>query len=767
MRACTRLTAGRYCNVYRAKERVMRLTLRPTVVLALGALTVGSIGLISAAAVPAAADEGGTAVLSEDFQGGEAAGLGALWDAGNPALAWVPDPDDDTNTVLHVSERGDNWRSVSTPGHVGTDETSFLTPGVEYEFSLRVRLANADDSAQPVRLTNNHDYQNLAGDAASASVTSGAWTTLTGTFSPAQTNVTLYPEAPANVDVLIDDVVVTDLGPVEVEEPGVCEPDVVTHTSINFEDEATGTWVANDSPTLEVVDGTQTENTSKVLNVSDRTASHFGLQSPEGVFEDGVEYTFSADVLLDANTNARFIAFDDDSADGWNWVGTTAVTAGEWTTITGTYTFQPGALGTAKAYVEVDVLEDYQLDNVTVTYLEPCGEGPEPGSVAISTDFEDGLDGWHLRDSGWDEDDEGGPLPGTPSVEVSTDYAVSGDYSAKVAGRNSQGDGIQFEITDELHPLTQYDITASVRFAEGEPAGDLWFSRQVGESSFTTQAQFTNVSNTGWTEIAGSFTMPSLADGQQAWIYFETAWDGGAKGNTSTFFIDDVQVSVQEPPVLQDLPSLHSAMNIPVGVAVDNRDTTGVAGEFVRNHFNQITAENFMKPEAWYNAAGEWAPDSGQIDPLMDFAKANNIGVYGHVLVWHSQTPDSFFQHEDGTSLTSSAGDQAILTQRMETHINNVAEYLSQWGEFGDDNPLVAFDVVNEVIDDSSNYTDGMRRSHWYNILGEEFVDYAFHFADDAFNGIYAADSADRPVVLFINDYNTEFDGKRGRYLSL
>src|SRR5690554_4380067 len=136
MRACTRLTAGRYCNVYRAKERVMRLTLRPTVVLALGALTVGSIGLISAAAVPAAADEGGTAVLSEDFQGGEAAGLGALWDAGNPALAWVPDPDDDTNTVLHVSERGDNWRSVSTPGHVGTDETSFLTPGVEYEFSL-------------------------------------------------------------------------------------------------------------------------------------------------------------------------------------------------------------------------------------------------------------------------------------------------------------------------------------------------------------------------------------------------------------------------------------------------------------------------------------------------------------------------------------------------------------------------------------------------------------------------------------------------------
>src|SRR5690606_28574177 len=40
-------------------------------------------------------------------------------------------------------------------------------------------------------------------------------------------------------------------------------------------------------------------------------------------------------------------------------------------------------------------------------------------------------------------------------------------------------------------------------------------------------------------------------------------------------------------------------------------------------------------------------------------------------------------------------------------------------------------------------------------------------YADDAFNDTYAAPGADRPVVLFINDYNTDVASKRGRYLAL
>ena len=86
------------------------------------------------------------------------------------------------------------------------------------------------------------------------------------------------------------------------------------------------------------------------------------------------------------------------------------------------------------------------------------------------------------------------------------------------------------------------------------------------------------------------------------------------------------------------------------------------------------------------------------------------------------------------------------------------------YGAFGSaTNPLVAFDVVNEVVSDSGEFADGLRRSPWYSILGEYFIDLAFPYADEAFNDEYAAAGADRPVTLFINDYNTEQAGKRQR----
>ncbi len=88
----------------------------------------------------------------------------------------------------------------------------------------------------------------------------------------------------------------------------------------------------------------------------------------------------------------------------------------------------------------------------------------------------------------------------------------------------------------------------------------------------------------------------------------------------------------------------------------------------------------------------------------MDFAQANGIRVYGHTLVWHSQTPAWFFQHDDGTPLTTSDADKTLLRSRLHDHIFNVAQTLSDlYGPFGSaTNPLVAFDVVNEVISDGT-----------------------------------------------------------------
>lgn len=203
-----------------------------------------------------------------------------------------------------------------------------------------------------------------------------------------------------------------------------------------------------------------------------------------------------------------------------------------------------------------------------------------------------------------------------------------------------------------------------------------------------------------------------------------------------------------------------------VGVAIDQRETNGDAGRVVAEHFDQITAENHMKPDAWYDGQRNLRIHP-QAAAIMDFADDRNLDVYGHTLVWHNQTPAWFFQTAAGQPLSTSDADRAILRDRMRTHIFGVARLLAERdGLFGADNPLTAFDVVNEVVSDGPE-ADGLRRSEWYRILGEEFIDLAFHYADEAFNETYAAPGADRPVVLFINDYSTEWDAKRARYLAL
>lgn len=394
------------------------------------------------------------------------------------------------------------------------------------------------------------------------------------------------------------------------------------------------------------------------------------------------------------------------------------------------------------------------------SFVLPKGTPPAPGEVVIDTDFEDGLDGWVLR---------GGSGSTTATVSLSTTSAHGGAQSAVVANRSGQGDGIGHDVTGLLDPDVTYELTAWVRFGDGQPVDDVWLSRantDAGSTAFATLAQFDGVTNSGWTKLTAAF--PG-SDAEQSLLYFETRWDNGATGNTSDLYVDDIVVRVQDPPVIEDLEGIKETVDFPVGVAIDSRETAGAASDLLLRHFDQVTPENFMKPEAWYAADGSFVDENAEANALMDFAQENDLRVYGHVLVWHGQTPAWFFQDGDGQPLAADDAGRAVLRERMRTHILAVAEYLSdRYGLFGSDtNPLSAFDVVNEVVSDGGEFADGLRRSEWYRILGEQFIDLAFEYADEAFNDVYAAAGSDRPITLFINDYNTEQSGKQDRYHAL
>jgi len=202
---------------------------------------------------------------------------------------------------------------------------------------------------------------------------------------------------------------------------------------------------------------------------------------------------------------------------------------------------------------------------------------------------------------------------------------------------------------------------------------------------------------------------------------------------------------------------LASSAPWPVGVAIDQRETVGSPASVVASEFSQITAENAMKPDAIQPREGEFTFTGA--DRLIDFARANGLRVWGHTLVWHKQTPAWFFTDPiTKQPLTDSPADRALLLERMRVHITTVATHLStKYGAFGSStNPIVAFDVVNEVIDEWE--TNGLRRSEWYRILGPSFIDSAFQIANDAFN---AGKTVDPPVALFLNDYGTEWPKKR------
>jgi endo-1,4-beta-xylanase len=164
----------------------------------------------------------------------------------------------------------------------------------------------------------------------------------------------------------------------------------------------------------------------------------------------------------------------------------------------------------------------------------------------------------------------------------------------------------------------------------------------------------------------------------------------------------------------------------------------------IKLNYNVITPENCMKPQPTHPAEDRysWATP----DALVEWAQANNIKVWGHTLVWHSQTANWFFQGTNGQPATK---EQAL--ERLEKHIKTVVgRYKGR---------IVGWDVVNESIADGGNgQTENLRNMSWYRSVGPEVLTLAFKWAHEA----------DPDAQLYYNDYNIEQGAvqNRGKHAS-
>ncbi|GAB3164542.1 hypothetical protein GCM10027059_20820 [Myceligenerans halotolerans] len=792
------------------RPRTTRSGRRLTAATTAAALALTGAGVATVALTGPAAAEPVT-ITAADFTDGT---TGAWTASGSATLEVVPDPDDAGNNVLSVTRAAD-YEGLQSPAGI-------FEAGATYDFSMRARIAPAAEGETPpestgIRFVMKPDYTWVG----NTTITS-EWTTVTGSYTAAadadpsalQAYLgTADQEGPYTI--MVDDILVTseDSGT----DPGTAPGGAISPVPAPaYLADGTGNVSAltfddgpNPGTTPALLDFLAEQDiTATFCVIGQNIEADGGAEILRRIVDEGhvlcnhsTGYADMGDwtadqVRADLVANLEIIrqALGDPNqkvpfwrAPNGSWGVTPDVavelgmqpldvrnTIADWETqdeatltenlraamVPGELVLahdgggdRSGTLAAVRTVVSERLADGWE-------FVFPQGTPPASGTV-LSTDFEDGtLGGWGPRNGA---DDSGF------GVAVTDAYAHESTYSAGITNRESTGDGIGLDVTGTLQAGVTYDVSAWVRFADGATPGDVWLSlahTSDGETTYDTLAQFDGMSSTSWQQVMATFTMPSADD---ALLYLETDYNGE---NLSDWYVDDIEISVPEPPVVEDLTPIHETTDFPVGVAIDARETTGPAGELTARHFNQITGENHMKPEAWYDEEGNFGRHA-QATALMDFAAANDVRVYGHVLAWHGQTPDWFFQDDAGDPLPADTAGQEMLRERLRTHIFAVAENLSaDYGPFGSDtNPLVAWDVVNEVISDSGEYDDGMRRSEWYRVLGEEFVDLAFRYADEAFNETYAAPPSDtvpeRPVTLFINDYNTEQSGKQDRYLAL
>lgn len=183
------------------------------------------------------------------------------------------------------------------------------------------------------------------------------------------------------------------------------------------------------------------------------------------------------------------------------------------------------------------------------------------------------------------------------------------------------------------------------------------------------------------------------------------------------------------------LPSLKEiyADQFLVGNVYNPSSQEGIQKEMLLKHFNVVTPENLLKPDAVQRQEGKFT--FGSADSMVRFCGENNLQTVGHTFVWHQQT---------SAWMTENVGREEAI-EHMKTHIQTVA------GRY--QGKMLAWDVVNEAIRDGArlpadgDWTKCLRETGWLSAIGSDYIKLAFTFAHEA----------DPNAKLYYNDYGLDY----------
>jgi endo-1,4-beta-xylanase len=312
--------------------------------------------------------------------------------------------------------------------------------------------------------------------------------------------------------------------------------------------------------------------------------------------------------------------------------------------------------------------------------------------------------------------------------------------SVKITGRTASWNGIAVDVTDIAEPFGEYEFSMLVMPSDesGETVFQLSAEFILGNAPTWRHFNGANVraSSGEWTQIRGVLPFYGF---DSVTVFIETDEFGAA----ADFSVRDVMFrSIKQEYEFDDtLPRLYEIYEdyFLLGTAVVPRDLRGTRLDFVRHHFNALTAGNDMKPDALQNRPGIFTFNTA--DMIVKEAIDSGMSMVGHTLVWHSQSPS--WKNYQGISR-----EEAILN--LEMHITEVvSRYKGQ---------ISVWDAVNEAFPsyvpadaDHSDWKSLLRDTPWLNAIGYDYIEIAFR----------AAHKADPNAKLIYNDYNLDSEGKR------
>ncbi len=250
----------------------------------------------------------------------------------------------------------------------------------------------------------------------------------------------------------------------------------------------------------------------------------------------------------------------------------------------------------------------------------------------------------------------------------------------------------------------------------------------------------------------------------------------------SISFIKDTRDTTDAMNNYTSLAEMAAAYGLKMGTVMNDRRVADKKyADLMKYHFNSITAANEMKAYSMLdlNKTKEAYTDENSMpvlsftgaDKIMDFAKANNIKVRGHALVWDAGMLDWFFR--EGYDSSKPYATTEVVKARLQNYIEQVLTH------FEEKYPGVIYcwDVVNEAVGDSATeYEEGDDRhvrtkrnnedNPFYTLVGRNYVELSFQYSYEVLQELKKS-MPTLDIKLYYNDYSTFFASKRDAIYNL